>query len=256
MCLVWLKICSPPWIRALQFLLQRAFIQCSSCAWLAWTNSGNQFWKRIFFLWINIYIPTIFGGMDIQKSRLQLGRGDPLSQMAPFSGFNRGAEADADGIAPLPRLRTADYAVDVGEVLIEEALLRNCPFLHQEGGPWISMYIIASCIGQCTKDGKGIKGFGKWTWWYPSRPNGLSSFSPIQLITILGRQRLTPLLEKRWTVPNTALVELTTVFQHHFHRNIAKHMVQKSGWLTLISWNIRWSCLKILKTGYLKIHWC
>jgi hypothetical protein len=45
--------------------------------------------------------------------------------MAPFSGFNRGAEADADGIAPLPRLRTADYAVDVGEVLIEEALLRK-----------------------------------------------------------------------------------------------------------------------------------
>ena len=178
MCLVWLKICSPPWIRAFQTLLQRALIQCSSCAWLAWTNSGNQFWKRIFFLWINIYIPTIFGGMDIQKSWLQLGPGDSLSQMALSSGFNRGAEADADGIAPLPRLRTADYAVDVGEELIEEALLRKWHiFLHQEGGPWILMYIIASCIGQSTKDGKGIKGFGKWTWWYPSRPNGLSSFS-------------------------------------------------------------------------------
>ena len=190
--------------------------------------------------------------MDIQKSRLQLGPGDPLSQMAPFSGFNRGAEADADGIAPLPRLWTADYAVDVGEVLIEEALLRKWHiFLHQEGRP-LNLNAVASCIGQCTKDGKGIKGLGKWTWWYlsrHSRPNGLSSVSPLQLITILGRQRLTPLLEKRWTVPNTALVELTTVFQHHFHRNIAKHMVQKSGWLTLISWNIRWSCLKIWEQG-------
>ena len=83
--------------------------------------------------------------MDIQKSRLQLGRGDPLSQMAPFSGFNRGAEADADGIAPLPRLWTADYAVDVGEVLIEEALLRKWHiFLHQEGRP-LNLNAVASC---------------------------------------------------------------------------------------------------------------